>query len=39
MSLALGFSSLVPGVRTLEMRPDGLFTASAGGEFRSRGGA
>src|SRR5262245_2420115 len=39
MSVSLGFSSLLPGVRTLEISPDGRFSASAGGDARSGGGA
>ena len=39
MSVAIGFSLLVPGVITFEMRPVALFVASAGGAVRSGGGA
>src|SRR5688572_9800647 len=38
-SSAPGFSVPDPGLSTREIRPDGLFSASAGGDFRSGGGA
>src|SRR6476469_9830963 len=38
-SFAVGFSVLSPGLMTFEIRPDPLFTASAGGIVRSGGGA